>query len=463
MSEMDSPLMALSPLDGRYRSKMNDLVSYFSEFGLISYRILVELQWLQHLAGHPEIQELSPFSDEQLQKLFELRKNFDLKDAQRVKEIELITNHDVKAVEYFIKEKLASDADLKPRLEFVHFACTSEDINNLAYSLMVKDALSEVLLPSMQQVSVAIRDKAWSYAEQPMLSRTHGQPASPTTMGKEFANVNYRLMQQLKGVSSLPMTGKFNGAVGNFNAHYAAYPEVDWPQVASSFVTSLGLEWHPFTTQIEPHDRLAELCHNISRFNTVLIDFSRDIWAYVALDYFRQKPVSGEVGSSTMPHKVNPIDFENAEGNLGLANAVLGHLADKLPISRWQRDLTDSTVLRNLGSGLGYTFLACQSLLKGLDRLELNSEAIDTEINHCWEVLAEPVQTVMRRYGIEQPYEKLKALSRGRSITQEDLRQFIQGLDLPTSIRKQLLALTPRRYLGNASIQAKATENTSGR
>ncbi|MCG8414279.1 MAG: adenylosuccinate lyase [Pseudomonadales bacterium] len=451
-----SPLLAISPMDGRYRSKCEPLAPYFSEFGLMRYRVMVEARWLQQLADCPGIPELASLSADQVQALEDLHLNFSLADAERVKVIESETNHDVKAIEYFIKEKLEDSANLSQHLEFVHFACTSEDINNLAYGLMVDQGRTRILLPYMQQLIDNIKEKAREYADQPMLSRTHGQPASPTTVGKEFANVAYRLQRQLQQLTDTPVLGKINGAVGNYNAHLSAYPDVDWPTLANEFVDSLGLQWNPYTTQIEPHDYLAEIFDSVSRFNTVLIDFSRDIWSYIAINYFRQKTVAGEVGSSTMPHKVNPIDFENAEGNLGLANAVMQHLASKLPVSRWQRDLTDSTLLRNMGTGLAQSYLAYQSLSKGLGKLELNPDAIDADIDSCWEILAEPVQTVMRRYGIEQPYEKLKALTRGKGISQAALHDFISGLDLPEQARQDLLQLTPRTYLGNAISQAQA-------
>ena len=451
-----SPLLAISPMDGRYRGKCEALAPYFSEFGLIRYRVMVECRWLQKLAEVNSVTELNALSQEQSGKLEALHLNFSLEDANRVKEIEGRTNHDVKAVEYFIKEKLEDSKDLQQHLEFVHFACTSEDINNLAYALMLAQGRDQVLLPYIKQTIETIEQLAKAFAEQPMLSRTHGQPASPTTMGKELANVVYRLRRQARQIEESPVLGKINGAVGNYNAHLAAYPDADWAAIASDFVGSLGLQWNPYTTQIEPHDYLAEMFDAFSRFNTVLIDLSRDIWAYIALGYFKQKTVEGEVGSSTMPHKVNPIDFENAEGNLGMANAVMQHLAQKLPVSRWQRDLTDSTVLRNIGSGLAQSYLAYQSLQKGLGKLELNAAAIDADIDNCWEILAEPVQTVMRRYGVEEPYEKLKALTRGKGITEAGLRSFIETLEIPDQAKAELMALTPRKYIGNAIQQAQA-------
>ncbi len=451
-----SPLLAISPLDGRYRAKCEALAPYFSEFGLMRYRVMVECRWLQALADADTVTELAALTANQVQDIERLHLEFSLSDAERIKEIESTTNHDVKAVEYFIKEKLQDSADLQQHLEFVHFACTSEDINNLAYALMLAQGRDAVVLPYMQQVIDIIADLAKSTADQPMLSRTHGQPASPTTMGKELANVVYRLRRQYQQIENAPVLGKMNGAVGNYNAHFAAYPDANWPAIAETFVESLGLQWNPYTTQIEPHDYLAEIFDAFSRFNTVLIDLARDIWSYISLGYFKQKTVAGEVGSSTMPHKVNPIDFENAEGNFGLANAVMQHLSDKLPVSRWQRDLTDSTVLRNMGTGLAQSFLAYQSLAKGLGKLELNADAIDADIDNCWEILAEPVQTVMRRYGVPKPYEKLKALTRGKGISKEGLREFIESLEIPAAAKQSLLELTPRSYIGNASAQAKA-------
>jgi len=456
MTDSLSPLLAISPLDGRYRSKAEALAPYFSEFGLIRCRVIVEIRWLQALAACEGIPELAPLRPAQSEALESIYRDFSLEDAQRVKDIESKTNHDVKAVEYFIKEKLKDSVDLAEHLEFVHFACTSEDINNLAYGLMLLEGRRDVLLPTAATVIASIEQLARSHATQPLLSRTHGQPASPTTVGKEMANVAYRLRRQYQQIEAAPLLGKINGAVGNYNAHLSAYPDVDWPALAQQFVTGLGLAWNPYTTQIEPHDYLAEIFDCFARYNTVLIDFSRDIWAYISLNYFRQKTVAGEVGSSTMPHKVNPIDFENAEGNLGMANAILGHLAAKLPVSRWQRDLTDSTVLRSIGTGLGHSHIAYQALLKGIGKLELNATAIDADIDACWEILAEPVQTVMRRYRIDQPYEKLKALTRGKGITREALQAFISELEIPDAAKAELLALTPRDYLGNAIQQAQA-------
>ena len=449
-----SALLAISPLDGRYNSKCKELAPYFSEFALMRYRVMVEVKWLLQLAAHPQIAELDTIAASDQDRLQVLYEHFEPIDAQRIKEIESTTNHDVKAVEYFIKEKLEDCAALKNQLEFVHFACTSEDINNLAYALMVKEGRDKVLIPAMQELIDILTGLARDYADQPLLSRTHGQPASPTTVGKELANVCYRLRRQQSQIEATQILGKINGAVGNYNAHLAAYPEIDWHKLAHEFVDSLELGWNPFTTQIEPHDYLAELLNNIARFNTVLIDFDRDIWAYISLAYFKQKAVPGEIGSSTMPHKVNPIDFENSEGNLGMANTVLNHLAAKLPISRWQRDLTDSTVIRNIGVGFAYGLIAYRSTVKGLNKLELNPAAIDEDIDSCWEILAEPIQTVMRRYGVEQAYEKLKELTRGKGISQVAIQDFVNALDIPESARQQLLELTPRSYLGNAVEQA---------
>ncbi|NVK41206.1 MAG: adenylosuccinate lyase [Oceanospirillaceae bacterium] len=450
-----SALTALSPVDGRYGSKSADLRPYFSEFGLIRFRVEVEIRWLQQLAEHPGIEEVQPFSAETNALLDSIVSDFSETDAQRVKEIERTTNHDVKAVEYFIKEKFGGNQELAAISEFVHFACTSEDINNLSHALMLKNGLG-VLREQMQQVTDAIAELGRSFAEQPMLSRTHGQTASPTTLGKEMANVAYRLQRQLKQLDSVELLGKINGAVGNYNAHLSAYPDVDWQANAESFVKRLGIQWNPYTTQIEPHDYIAELFDAVCRFNTILIDFDRDVWGYVSLAYFKQKTIAGEVGSSTMPHKVNPIDFENSEGNLGIANAIMQHLAAKLPISRWQRDLTDSTVLRNLGVGFGHSLIAYQATLKGISKLELNAARLDADLENAWEVLAEPIQTVMRRYGIEEPYEKLKALTRGRDMNRDTIQAFIDTLELPDNAKAELKALTPQSYIGNAVAQAKA-------
>ena len=453
-----SALTAVSPVDGRYGSKTQSLRNVFSEYGLIRCRFEVEIRWLQKLAQHEDISEVPAFSEEANTFLNDLISGFSPVSAQRIKDIESTTNHDVKAVEYFIKETFAKVADTLPELqqvgEFVHFACTSEDINNLSHALMLKEG-REVVTQSMQRIIDEIKTLAINYAEQPMLSRTHGQPASPSTIGKEMANVAYRLQRQLKQIHSVELLGKINGAVGNYNAHLSAYPNTDWEQFSQSFVESLGLSWNPYTTQIEPHDYIAELFDAVARYNTILIDFDRDVWGYISLGYFKQKTVAGEVGSSTMPHKVNPIDFENSEGNLGIANALFGHLASKLPISRWQRDLTDSTVLRNLGVGFGHSLIAYEATLKGIGKLELNATAINEDLDNCWEILAEPVQTVMRRYNIEEPYEKLKALTRGKGITKEALLEFVETLDMPEDAKASLRELTPASYIGNAVAQAK--------
>lgn len=451
-----SSLTAVSPIDGRYGSKTADLRSAFSEFGLIKYRVTVEIRWLQCLAEHSELKEVGPFSAEANAVLNSLVENFSEQDASRIKEIERTTNHDVKAVEYFIKEQIANQPELAEILEFVHFACTSEDINNLSHALMLKEGRDTVLLPQAEEISLQISEMAKTYADVPMLSRTHGQTASPTTVGKEMANVAYRLNRQIVQIRQVPLLGKINGAVGNYNAHFSAYSDVDWAANAKTFITSLGLEMNPYTTQIEPHDYIAELFDAIARFNTILIDFNRDIWGYISLGYFKQKTIAGEVGSSTMPHKVNPIDFENSEGNLGIANAVFGHLSQKLPVSRWQRDLTDSTVLRNMGVGFGYSLIAYQSSLKGIGKLELNQQRLMEDLDNTWEVLAEPVQTVMRRYNIPEPYEKLKALTRGQGITKKAILEFVETLDIPEQAKEELRTLTPARYIGNATDQAKA-------
>ncbi len=451
-----STLTAVSPIDGRYGSKTAALRPIFSEYGLIHHRVTVEVRWLQALSRHPGIPEVPAFSEQADALLESIVDDFSEADAQRVKEIERTTNHDVKAVEYFLKERIAGNAELEAVSEFIHFACTSEDINNLSHALMLRAGREEVLLPQLDQVIEAIRDQAHAHADKPMLSRTHGQPASPTTLGKEMANVVHRLRRQRERIAEVALLGKINGAVGNYNAHLAAYPELDWPALAREFVESLGLEWNPYTIQIEPHDYMAELFDAIARANTILIDFARDVWGYISLGYFRQRTVAGEVGSSTMPHKVNPIDFENAEGNLGLANALFDHLAAKLPISRWQRDLTDSTVLRNMGVGFAYTSIALQSLLRGLGKLEADERRLAEDLLANWEVLAEPIQTVMRRYGIEKPYEKLKELTRGQRVDEAALQAFVDGLDLPEEAKAALRALTPLTYIGNAAEQAKA-------
>lgn len=448
-------LTAISPVDGRYGSKTAAFRDLFSEYGLIKHRVLVEVRWFQALAANAEIPEVPQLDDDALNVLNGIIYNFSLDDAERIKTIERTTNHDVKAVEYFLKEKIQGNAMLEASNEFLHFACTSEDINNLSHGLMLKAGRDDVLLPSMDEIIDTLSKQAQEYASQPMLSRTHGQTASPTTVGKELANVVYRLRKQRDQVADIEIVGKANGAVGNYNAHISAYPEIDWPTFSQQFIESIGLTINPFTIQIEPHDYMAEMFDAISRFNTILIDLSRDIWAYISNAYFKQKTVAGEIGSSTMPHKVNPIDFENAEGNLGIANALLNHLSLKLPISRWQRDLTDSTVLRNLGVGFAHSLIAYQSLLKGLNKLEVNTAVIEADLDSSWEVLAEPIQTVMRRYGIENPYEKLKELTRGKAITQQAFQEFIKTLEIPEDAREKLLELTPMNYIGNAIEQTK--------
>ncbi len=449
------PLTAISPIDGRYAAKTEPLRAIFSEYGLIHQRVTVEVRWLQTLSQNPDIAEVPEFSAAANAVLDGIVASFDPEQARRVKAIEKTTNHDVKAVEYFLKEQVAGNAELNAVSEFIHFACTSEDINNLSHALMLKTARDEVLLPRVNEILASITALAHAEAATPMMSRTHGQPASPTTLGKEFANVAYRLQRQLRQLEAIEMLGKMNGAVGNYNAHFSAYPDCDWPAIARQFVESMGLDWNPYTTQIEPHDYIAELFDAQLRLNTILIDFSRDIWSYISIGYFRQSTVAGEVGSSTMPHKVNPIDFENAEGNFGIANAILTHLAQKLPISRWQRDLTDSTVLRNLGTGFGHVLIALDSLERGIGKLEVNAAAMAADLDKNWEVLAEPIQTVMRRYGIEQPYEKLKALTRGQKIDATVIREFVETLDLPEAARRELIALTPAGYIGNAADQAR--------
>ncbi len=449
-----SELTAISPIDGRYGNKTIDLRAIFSEYGLIRHRVLVEVRWLQMLAAETGIAEVPALSEHANNLLNHIVDTFSEEDAQRVKNIEKTTNHDVKAVEYFLKEKITGHDELSAISEFIHFACTSEDINNLAYGLMLNEARSQPVLPMMDDVIKAISGLAQKYAEVPMLSRTHGQPASPTTLGKEMANVAFRLKRQREQVVMVPMLGKINGAVGNYNAALSAYPELDWQSMASKFVTGLGLDWNPYTTQIEPHDYVAEFFDAAARFNTIIIDFSRDIWGYISVGYFKQRTIAGEIGSSTMPHKVNPIDFENAEGNLGMANAIFQHLTAKLPISRWQRDLTDSTVLRNLGVGLAHGSIAYQSLLKGISKLEANPTRLAEDLDNCWEVLAEPIQTVMRRYAIEKPYEKLKALTRGKGINQQSIQAFINQLDIPEDEKQRLLGMTPASYIGNAISQA---------
>ena len=454
-------LTALSPIDGRYASKVDSLRPYLSEFGLIHARVTVEVRWLQTLANHADIHEIQPFSAATNERLDAIVANFSEADAMRIKDIERTTNHDVKAVEYFLKEKIADIDALKDAGEFIHFACTSEDINNLSHALMLKSG-RDVLAQSMQKIIDEIATLAETHADQPMLSRTHGQTASPTTLGKEMANVAYRLHRQLKQFNNVELLGKINGAVGNYNAHLSAYPKIDWAKNAENFVTSLGLTFNPYTTQIEPHDYIAELFDALRRYNTILIDFNRDVWTYISLGYFKQKLKDGEVGSSTMPHKVNPIDFENSEGNLGIANAVLAHLGEKLPISRMQRDLTDSTVLRNMGVGFAQSLIAFDACLKGIGKLELNANRLNEDLDLAQEVLAEPIQTVMRRYNVEKPYEKLKALTRGQAMTREMMVNFVNGDELtavPETERQRLADLTPATYTGNAAQQAKNLKN----
>jgi len=447
-------LSAISPIDGRYRSKTSKLDTIFSEFGLIKYRTLIEVEWLKTMSQNADIIEVPEFSESALSHLNNLIKNFSIENAQRVKEIEQTTNHDVKAVEYFLKESVGSNSELNAVVEFLHFACTSEDINNLSHAMMLRDG-REILLNQMQIVVDMITEIATKNADVSMLSRTHGQTASPTTLGKEMANFVDRLNRQIELFRFVDIRAKFNGAVGNFNAHLSAYPNLDWEDISRDFIGGFGVTYSPFTTQIEPHDYIAEYFQAISRFNTILIDFSRDIWSYISNAYFKQKTVAGEVGSSTMPHKVNPIDFENAEGNLGLAIAIGSHLAEKLPISRWQRDLSDSTVLRNLGLSCAYSMIAYSSLQKGIGKLEVNNERIKQDLDNAWEVLAEPIQTVMRRYGIENPYEKLKELTRGQDINKETINNFIADLDIPQHAKSQLIKLTPNKYIGIANLLAK--------
>jgi len=450
------PLTAISPVDGRYGDKTCHLRPIFSEYGLIRHRLLVEIRWLQALAAHPAIAEVPTLSERASHILERIVANFSIEDAQRVKNIERTINHDVKAVEYLLKEKTAGNAELEAISEFIHFACTSEDINNLSYALMLREARTQVLLPQLDEIIAALCRLARDYADRPMLSHTHGQPASPTTLGKEMANVAYRLKRQRELIVNVSLLGKINGAVGNYNAHLAAYPNIDWEDFARTFVTrDLGLDWNPYTTQIEPHDYMAELFNAIARTNTVLIDLCRDMWGYISLGYLQQKPAAGEVGSSTMPHKVNPIDFENAEGNLGVANALLNHLAAKLPISRWQRDLSDSTVLRNLGVGIAHASIAYQACLKGIGKLEVDTARLLADLDANWEILAEAIQTVMRRYGITRPYERLKELTRGQRVNRATLQAFVEGLELPEDAKRYLLELTPADYTGNAAQQAR--------
>ncbi|HAB67812.1 MAG: adenylosuccinate lyase [Proteobacteria bacterium] len=451
-----STLTAISPIDGRYASKVDALRPIASEFGLMRARVEVELAWIKSLASHPQIDEVAPLSEQAIAEIDAIVTDFSEDDGQRVKAIERTTNHDVKAIEYFIKEQFDNNPELRSISEFVHFACTSEDINNLSYSLMLTRMRDDVLQPTMRQIIDLLRSKANEWASHPMLSRTHGQSASPTTVGKELANVVARMERQLTQFEAVQLLGKLNGAVGNYNAHLSAYPDVDWAAHAESVITNLGLTFNPYTTQIEPHDCIAEYFDALKRFNTILMDLNRDLWSYISLDYFKQKTVAGEVGSSTMPHKVNPIDFENSEGNLGLANAVLEHLSAKLPVSRWQRDLTDSTVLRNVGVGAAHALIAYESSLKGLNKLEINLAVITDDLAKRWEVLAEPVQTVMRRYGIEKPYEQLKELTRGKPIDEESLRAFISQLEIPDEAKQALLEMTPLSYTGTAEAQARA-------
>ncbi|MDH3352259.1 MAG: adenylosuccinate lyase [Gammaproteobacteria bacterium] len=450
-----STLRALSPADGRYADKVDGLRDIFSEYGLIRFRVLVEIRWLQCLADESSVPELAPTSNVMKDVLNHIVDDFSLDDAERIKDIEATTNHDVKAVEYFIRERLGNGPETQTLKDFLHFGCTSEDINNLAYALMLRKARQDVILPQMREVRAKLQAMAREHAALPMLARTHGQTASPTTLGKELANVVARLDRAQKQFRDIEIRGKFNGAVGNFNAHAITYPDADWPAISRRFVESLGLDSNPYTTQIEPHDWTAEYAHGLIRYNTILLDLCRDIWGYVSLGYFKQKVARNEVGSSTMPHKVNPIDFENAEGNLGMASAMLAHFAEKLPVSRWQRDLTDSTVQRNFGVAIGYVIIATKSTLRGLGKLQVNNEAIQADVAQAWEVLAEAVQTVMRRYGIPEPYEKLKALTRGRTVNKELLHEFIASLAIPDAEKKRLAGLTPETYIGLATDLAE--------
>ncbi|XP_021736927.1 uncharacterized protein LOC110703426 [Chenopodium quinoa] len=454
-----SSLTALSPLDGRYWNKVKELAPFMSEYGLIRYRVIVEIKWLMMLSQIPEVNEVPSFTNETHQYMQSLIDDFGMADALEVKNIEKVTNHDVKAIEYFLKDKCKSHPEISKVLEFFHFSCTSEDINNLAHALMLKEALNKVLFPVMDEVIGAICNMAKEYADIPMLSRTHGQPASPTTLGKEMAIFAVRLSRERQRLSQIELLGKFGGAVGNYNAHMVAYPEINWPKIAEEFVQSLGLTFNPYVTQIEPHDYMASLFHATIQFNNILTDFDRDIWGYISVGYFKQLTKEGEVGSSTMPHKVNPIDFENSEGNLGKANAGLSFLSMKLPISRWQRDLTDSTVLRTMGEGLGHSLLAYRSTLQGIGKLQVNQTRLDEDLNHSWEVLAEPIQTVMRRYGVPEPYEKLKEFTRGKAVTQESMQEFVQGLELPQEAKANLLKLTPHTYIGAATELAKTVDS----
>jgi adenylosuccinate lyase len=448
-------LTAISPLDGRYRPKLTTLAGFVSEYALQRYRVRIELGWFLHLAALPDIAELPQPSLDAMERVKTVEAAFALADSARIKEIERTTNHDVKAVEYFVKEQIARIPELAPYVEFVHFACTSEDINNLAHALTLQDVREQLVLPAIDRLIASIRELSLAFADVPMLARTHGQPASPTTMGKELANVVHRMARQRQSFSSVAILGKFNGAVGNFNAHVSAYPNVDWPKVSRTFVQSLGLQFNLHTTQIEPHDYIAEYFHALTRFNQILLDFNRDVWGYIAINYFKQRKVEGETGSSTMPHKVNPIDFENSEGNLGIANALMLHLAEKLPVSRWQRDLSDSTVLRNLGVALGYCLVAYDSALKGISKLELNQPALQGDLSNAWEVLAEAVQTVMRKHGMKEPYEALKQATRGRQLDQTSFVQLLTALPLPDDARATLAKLTPQQYVGLAADLAK--------
>ena len=449
-------LKALSPVDGRYAGKVGALRNICSEYGLIRFRVLVEVRWLQWLSDEPSIGELKPFSMLMKSVLNRIVDEFSVDDAQWIKKAEARTNHDVKAVEYFVRDRLGAGSDVQNAGDFVHFGCTSEDINNLAYALMLRSARDEVLVPVMKELVAKLRAMAIAHAEVPMLSRTHGQPASPTTLGKEMANIAARLVRAQKQLSSVELRGKWNGAVGNFNAHVVAYPDVDWPEISRKFVASLGLDPNAHTTQIEPHDWTAEYAHALSRYNTVMLAFCRDMWGYISLGYFRQRVNEDEVGSSTMPHKVNPIDFENAEGNLGVASALLNHFAGKLPVSRWQRDLSDSTVLRNFGTAIAHSLISVQSVKKGLEKLQVSPDVIARDVEDAWEVLGEAIQTVMRRYGIAEPYEKLKSLTRGRTVTKEFMHDFIRSLEIPDDARERLLALTPATYTGAAAALARS-------
>ena len=451
-----SALTAISPVDGRYQNKTDVLRPIFSEYGLFRFRVLVEIEWLKKLSKNPNIKEIESFSASSISLLDNIKNNFSIDDAKQIKKIEKITNHDMKAVEYFIREKIQSDPKLKNVSQFIHFACTSEDINNLSYALMLKDARENILLPKLQKLIIILQEMSDSYASIPMLSRTHGQTASPTTLGKEMAIYVYRALRQMKQFENIELLGKLNGAVGNFNAHFAAYPNINWMSLSKEFIEELGLTWNPYTTQIESHDYMAEYFHTLARTNTILIDLCRDLWGYISLGYFNLKPIKGEVGSSTMPHKVNPIDFENAEGNFGIADSIFEHLAMKLPTSRWQRDLSDSTVLRNAGVGIAHTIIAFDSTVAGLSKIDINKDAIHEDLKDSWEVLTEPIQTVMRRYNIDNAYEKLKELSRGQKINKEILHNFIEQLDIPDDAKSRLKELNPSNYLGNAEIQAKS-------